>query len=230
MTAVLRAPKLNGPETRAAAREKGVVAGLLSLGASLLPDALPCGPGGHALVPAEMAAAAQEVWCNGRRASRSAAVEIPVVGGPWADGDLVAMRVTVPVGVAQAPAVPAGAWRTGLLWLRLGLSEGLRRACVQYLAARRTGTSGTLLQQQLVRAALAEAVAIHIEVDATLRGAQEDVMSDADTQYLHAGLTRADRELSRLLGASGYLIGSAGETAYLSEVLAEVYCGTAPAW
>ncbi|GLL08278.1 hypothetical protein [Dactylosporangium matsuzakiense] len=30
--------------------------------------------------------------------------------------------------------------------------------------------------------------------------------------------------------AGGAPPGSAGETAYLSEVLAEVYCGTAPAW
>src|SRR5205807_900509 len=105
----------------------------------------------------------------------------------------------------------------GLVWLRLGLSEGLLDACVRYLDSRACGDS-TVLRQQMVKGAVADVLIEHLEVHATLSG-----VDTPDLAHLHQQITLTDRALLLLLGASGYLTDGAGETAYRSEVLAEAY-------
>lgn len=195
---------------RRTAREKGLAQALLVLCGEALPGVLPCGPGGHAVVPAVVAATADRVRQDGREYARAAGEEEVLRRG----GPLVALRHR-PGG--HADTVDHGGWALGLVWLRLGLSEGLLDACVRYLDGRACGDS-TVLRQQMVKGAVADVLIEQLEVHAVLTGADAP-----DLAHLHQQITVADRALLRLLGASGYLADGAGDTAYRSEILAEAY-------
>jgi hypothetical protein len=195
---------------RRTARENGLAQALTVLCGEALPGVLPCGPGGHAVVPAVVAATADRIWQDGHGYDRAAGEEEVLRRG----GPLVALRHR-PGG--HAGIVDRGGWPPGLVWLRLGLSEGLLDACVRYLDSRACGDS-TVLRQQMVKGAVADVLIEQLEVHAVLTGADSP-----DLAHLHQQITVADRALLRLLGASGYLADGAGETAYLSEVLAEAY-------
>lgn len=195
---------------RRTARENGLAQALTVLSGEALPGVLPCGPGGHAVVPAAVAATAGRIWQDGREYDRAAGEEEVLRRG----GPLVALRHR-PGGPAGI--VDHGGWTLGLVWLRLGLSEGLLDACVRYLDSRACGDS-TVLRQQMVKGAVADVLIEQFEVHAVLTG-----VDAPDLAHTHRQITVADRALLRLLGASGYLADGAGETAYLSEVLAEAY-------
>ena len=195
---------------RRAARENGLAHALTELCGEALPGVLPCGPGGHAVVPAAVAAEADRIWQDGRVYDRATGEEEVLRRG----GPLVTLRHR-PGGRAES--VDHGGWALGLVWLRLGLSESLLDACVHYLGSRACGDS-TVLRQQLVKGAVADVVMEQLEVYAALTG-----VGAPGPAHLHQQLTVADRALLRLLGAAGYLAGGDGETAYLSEVLAEAY-------
>jgi hypothetical protein len=195
---------------RRTAREDGLAQALTVLCGEALPGVLPCGPGGHAVVPAAVAETAGRIWQDGRGYDRAAGEEEVL----RRDGPLVALRHR-PGG--HADVVEHGGWPLGLVWLRLGLSEGLLDACVRHLDNRACGDS-TVLRQQMVRGAVADVLIEQLEVHAVLTG-----VDAPDLAHLHRQVTVADRALLRLLGASGYLADGAGETAYLSEVAAEAY-------
>ena len=114
------------------------------------------------------------------------------------------------------------AWTLGLVWVRLGLSEALRDSCVQYLRGRRSGDS-TLLQQQLVKGALADALAEQLEIRAVLAATRPDDVTPLLVNGLNAQVTRTDRALLRLLGATSMLLGGPGEVAHVSELVADAY-------
>ncbi|MFD5466896.1 hypothetical protein ACFWIQ_29320 [Kitasatospora sp. NPDC127059] len=222
-------------EARAGARTDGLVPALTLLSRALSPGAPPRGPRGHAVVPREL--------LDGYG-------DLPAEEAP---GPLPGLAVLHP---APAPRTPAGPdpdpgldpdpgsdradpgprpWDTGLAWLRLGHSERLREACVAYLDARRVeGTS--LLLQQLVKGALADALIEQLEIAGVLDDLAEadgecDPCSPAhplDTRALarlQAQITEVDRALLRLLGAHGFTAEGPGREAYASELLADVYCG-----
>ncbi len=88
---------------------------------------------------------------------------------------------------------------------------------MQYLAARTVG-SERLLDQQLVRADLADAGTDLAELRALLTGPVP-----ADLTWVHRRLTAIDRTLLRLLGASGFLAAGPGRRAAIAELLADVY-------
>lgn len=119
----------------------------------------------------------------------------------------------------SAPADPA--LDLALVWLRLGLSERLREDAVGYLQGRTVGAGNPLLQQQLVKVAVAESLLDHLEVRAVLTGARPGTLSGPQLRDLQERLTAADRAQVRLLGASGYLSTGPGQVAYVSELLAE---------
>lgn len=204
----MTAPVLS--DVRRVARTAGLVPALSALCAETLPGLLPCGPAGHAIVPADVAAAADRVWLSGGVTPRSSGLEktLSTVG----DGALVVL-CHQPM---TRPVVHESAWEAGLGWLRLGLSERLLDTCVRYLGDRVTGES-TLLRQQLVQGAVADVLVEHLEVRAVLASGA------GDPTHLQDQLTRADRALLRLLGASGFLAGGPGTTAHLSELLAEAH-------
>jgi hypothetical protein len=113
---------------------------------------------------------------------------------------------------------PSG-WPSALLWWRLGASEGLLAQAVEHLRGRTTG-GAPLIQQQLVRGNLADAVIAQQEVLGLLPAASAGA---PPPEHLHAQLTRADRTTLRLFGASGFLADGPGEAGYLSELLADAY-------
>jgi hypothetical protein len=135
----------------------------------------------------------------------------------------------VPCQATRTPVVPGGidddvwaAWTLGLVWVRLGLSEALRDSCVQYLRGRRSGDS-TLLQQQLVKGALADALAEQLEIRAVLTATRPGDVTPLLVNGLNTQVTRTDRALLRLLGATSMLLGGPGEVAYVSERVTDAY-------
>ncbi|MEO3872004.1 hypothetical protein ABGB18_24585 [Nonomuraea sp. B12E4] len=218
-------------EVREAAREHGLGPALTLLTTGVAGEALPCGPGGHAIVPAPVARGARLVWLGGVPADRDRAGEV-VIGELEVEGEHLTIlrhppvrdapaRITAPV--ALPVITPVTAWAHGLAWLRLGLSERLLGACTGYLRRRKAGDT-TLLLQQLVKGELAEVVIEHLEIEAAL--ADRDAGAPALSR-LHTQITRADRALLRLLGASGFTREGSGWPAHVSELLADVYAGSA---
>jgi hypothetical protein len=214
-----------GPDCYRTARGEGLLPALEQLTRALLPDAVPYGPGGHAFTTPAVAGSASRVWLDGTVRDRDPAVEHTI---PVTAGRLVVLRHAYrgpgrpgAAGTGRPGPVGHESWLAALAWLRLGLSESLRRSVLSYLGGRRTGPTATLLQQQLVKGAVADAVATQLEVEAVLRA---DEAGDGVAERLHGLLTAADRTLVRLLGASGYLTGGRGEVADLSELLADAYC------
>ncbi|MCC8246767.1 hypothetical protein [Saccharothrix luteola] len=247
----LGAPVL--PRCPGAAREEGLAPALTLLGSLVAPGLLPCGPGGHAVVPQEVAASADRVWADGVVVDRSGLDESTVDTIDLPGGAVVLLRVLdtrsgedgpkmygnsvlVPRLRAADPETDPGtsdpgafdqraAWALGLVWLRLGLSEALRETCMRYLNGRRTGNT-TLLQQQMVKSTVADGLIEHLEVRAVLTGVDAGEPPGVILAHLHARITAADRWLVNLLGASGYLVGGPGQVAHLSELLAEAYVPT----
>lgn len=221
------------------ARHQGLAPALAALAATALPGLLPCGPGGHAVVAAQTYARAEAVWIGGARHPRDPGRETTLTRTALPGGVVILARVTRPEPTGtDRPAAAGGdrltapadglarpaAFRLGLVWLRLGLSEALRAACVARLAHRRSGDS-TLLQQQMVKGTVADVLVEHLEVHAVLTGADPGDLDAGMLDHLHGRITAADREQVRLLGASGYLTDSPGMTAYVSELLAEAHAG-----
>ncbi|MFJ8860119.1 hypothetical protein ACIRD8_16980 [Streptomyces sp. NPDC102451] len=187
-----------------AARDEGLAPALTALCGTVAADRLPRGPGGHGLYAAttELPAGVTEVGSAG------------LPGGP-----VVMVRHDGGGGAGHQDA----AFGLGLVWLRLGLSEWLREEVVAYLQGRTVGDGNPLLQQQLLRSAVAEALLEHLEVRAVVEGAAPGELSGAALDDLQERLTVADRSQVRMLGASGYLSTGPGQVAYVSELLAEAY-------
>lgn len=192
----------------------GMAPALTLLATEVLPGLLPCGPAGHAVVSEDIANAAGKAWLDGATAERAPTRELGAAALPGGTvlflGHDTGRRLTVDERQRTD-------WALGLAWLRLGLSDALRETCVTYLRGRTVGTS-VLLQQQLVKGALADALAEQLEVHAVLAG-----VPDSGFNRIQAQISAADRVLVRLLGAAGYLTGSAGHVADVSEVLAQTY-------
>ncbi|MGW0845429.1 hypothetical protein ACWD26_35905 [Streptomyces sp. NPDC002787] len=204
------------------ARDEGLAPALEALCREVLPGLLPCGPHGHAVVTPRTLLKAERAWCAGRPAELQP-------GGPeelWSvdlpGGEVVMVRQEIAATAAYGPPDRRAGWSLGLAWLRLGLSEALREAVVAHLRGRTAGDV-PLLQQQLVKVAVADALVEHLEVRAVLTGAREGQVAPAVLEDLQRRLTDADRAQVRLLGASGYLADGPGQVAYVSELLAEAY-------
>ncbi|MEV8438186.1 hypothetical protein AB0425_12480 [Actinosynnema sp. NPDC051121] len=75
-----------------AAREEGLAPALTVLGSLVVPGLLPCGPGGHAVVPQEVAASADRVWLDGAVVDRSGLDESTVDAVDLPGGAVVLLR------------------------------------------------------------------------------------------------------------------------------------------
>ncbi|MFE7524845.1 hypothetical protein ACFU7Y_03905 [Kitasatospora sp. NPDC057542] len=179
------------------------------------------GPTGHGVAPAAELEAAQRTWPSGRTLEQPLSVR-PVFPVPPADGALFLVETESGPGTtaSTASACDAPSFAVALLRLRLGLSLRLYDACFGYLGGR-TVAGEPLLRRQLVKGALADAVADQVAVETLLApGGRPDAATHGD---LHRQLTDTDRGLLRLLGASGFLADGPGATAHVSELLADVY-------
>ena len=180
-------------------------------------ETVPYGPRGHAVVPHTLADSAQRASYGGTVVERDRAAETEIAD-PLLEGEgLVGIRWTGPL-----PAPTGTGWSDllhGLAVLRLDVSERLVGDCVSYLSARTTGDT-RLLDQQLVRADLADAGTDLAEVRVLLTGAPPppDLLP-----LLHRRLTGLDRTLLRLLGASGFLADGPGRRAAVAELLSDAY-------
>ncbi|GAA3375066.1 hypothetical protein GCM10020367_41410 [Streptomyces sannanensis] len=206
MTALIESetpPAALGPRVRDLARTRGPAPALRELLGPRGPKTLPYAPHGFAVLPLEHPEHPVEALCT-----------YPLPGGP-----VTLVRVPKPgPGYRCAPPFDA----TALLWLRLGLAEGLRRSCVEHLKDRPSGDS-TVLLQPLVKAQLAEATAQQMELAAWLSGIAADGVPASRLRRPHDQVTENGRALLRLFGAHGFLAEGPGGVAHVSELLAEVH-------
>ncbi|MEU9503355.1 hypothetical protein [Streptomyces sp. NPDC048196] len=184
----------------AAARDEGPAAALRALLTRHGPHALDGGAAGHAVLPEPAGPVAGRVL---RR--------YPLPGGP------VVLVRRAPGAPPSAPADPPA-----LLWIRFGLTAGLRTATLSRLG-RRAGGDGTILMHQLVKAQAAEAYAGELELTAHAASLVPAGATPAQLRQLHSQITRTDRAWLRLLGAHGFLREGPGGVAEVSELLADVY-------
>ncbi|WP_218951959.1 acyl-CoA dehydrogenase family protein [Amycolatopsis anabasis] len=189
-------------DCRRVTRSAGIAAGLEVLCDSLAPGGLPCGPRGHAVVPARRAEAAG--------------------GGPVFARDLLEAEGVVALRPSGAGFPADSRWVTALAWLRLGASEALTDDCLAYLGSRTAGGE-PLLDRQLVAGQLADALIEQLEAGAVLEGAAPETLGPGGLRLVHGQLTTTDRLLLRLLGAAGFRTDGPGRRALLSELLADAY-------
>ncbi|MGW6831914.1 hypothetical protein ACWGCI_00565 [Streptomyces sp. NPDC054949] len=222
MTAAAGQAGFAGERYHRIARDEGLGPALTELSGVLLPGRLPLGPHGHGVVSRETLLKAESAWYAGR--------EGPLrPGGPEVlrterlpGGEVVMVRQEVPADAEHGPGGHGPGWHMGLLWIRLGLSEALRERVVDHLTGRTTGDV-PLIRQQLVKSAVADALVDQLEVRAVLMDAAPGELSPATLQDMQRQLTAADRAQVKLLGAAGYLADGPGQTAYVSELVAETY-------
>ncbi|MDF3292665.1 hypothetical protein [Streptomyces silvisoli] len=176
------------------------------------PGAALVGPGGHALVPADTLDSVSHLVVDGRRLPRNQDSET-VFDLPALD-DVVALSSGLAGG-----AEPDAGCLAELGRLRHAWSQGLLRAVVVHLGGRTSG-DGTLLDHQLVKGALADAVIGQRENETLLAAA--DAEPD-DLRLLHDRITEVDRVLLRLAGAYGFTAEGPGRTVHLSELLSHLY-------
>ncbi|MGV9884737.1 hypothetical protein [Streptomyces sp. NPDC003006] len=226
----------HGHEARVNARADGLVPALTLLTRALSPGAPPRGPRGHAVLPKELLDefAAMERSEDGGTSTGTASES---------DGPLPGLAVLRPGAGGHEPPPGAGPafldWNAGLAWLRLGMSERLRDACIAYLAARQV-EGASLLMQQMVKGSVADVLIEHLEIEGVLDDLTDGAgpggaplgprqpVDERTLTRLQAQITRADRALLRLLGAHGFTAGGPGMDAHASELLADVYCGPRP--
>ncbi|GAA0368987.1 MULTISPECIES: acyl-CoA dehydrogenase family protein [Micromonospora] len=210
------------------ARSYGVEAALADLYDRIAGGSLVAGPTGQALAPGPVGRAAERVWPGGTPLRGLAGVTTVALPAPVRDADLTALR-GLP-GPDRSGWASYRIWLLGLAWLRLGSSAGLLDRIRAHLAGRRAA-DGPLLRQQLVQAALAEAVTDQLTVQALLTDADRPAESDpdpsaesvADLVQAHHQLTAADHALLPVLGAAGFTQDGPGRAVYLSHLLADVY-------
>jgi hypothetical protein len=179
-------------------RDEGLIVGLRALTVELAPCGVPFGSGGHAVLPTDAVTARP-----GRR------------------------LLTVSIGTDAVHAVKAAvfepaptAWLVGISWLRLGASRWLLRQGTEHVTDRTVGTE-RLIQQQMIKGMIAEALTEQLEAESLLDGRTDPaVLIDAN-----ARIQLADRMLLRLLGASGFQAGLPSHTCWVSELLADAYIG-----
>ncbi|WP_410579401.1 hypothetical protein [Amycolatopsis sp. lyj-108] len=197
-----RAIALRWTRCRAVTRGESIGAGFDVLLESF-PGGPPAGPGGHVLV-------------------RRGEGEPPEDDLPATSRELLAAEGLAVGERDPRPAVDDATWLTGLAWLRLGASEQLTDRCVAYLGERASG-EGSLLDRQLVAGQLADALIEQFEIEAVLGAPGLDPPT---LRRVHRRITDADRLLSRLLAASGFLSDGPGRVAYVSQLIADVWLGT----
>ncbi len=232
MTVTMTAPVASADRYRALARAEGVAAALRALCHDCCADALPVGPAGHVVVPADLHADAGFRWRPAGPVARDRVTERVLCTVPVAGDELVALHC------GQPEPVPPPGFLLGLGYLRLGLSEALLDAAVSYLSGRQAGDTALLLQQ-MVKGALADAVTEQLETR-LLADELADAGTDADDAragaepdparlaYLHRQVSDADRIILRLLGAYGFTSASPGQWGYASELLASAWIGSVP--
>jgi hypothetical protein len=184
------------------ARDDGIAAGLRALAEQWAPAGVPFGPAGHAILPTDLAPAGP--------AQRLRTITI---------GADTVLAVKADHSFRRAPT----AWLIGVSWLRLGASRWLLKHATDHVSGRTVGTE-SLLQQQMVKGMIAEALTEQLEAEALLDGRTDPaVLIEAN-----ARIQAADRMLLRLLGASGFAAGPPSHTCWVSELLADAYIGYDP--
>ena len=209
MTALSSPPHTEA--VQAVAAESGIVPALARLHSALSPGVLPAGPGGHVLLPAEIAVVCDRFQAPGGVRDRQDFLEDALGTVPTDSGDLTALRV--------ATAGPADdTWAEGIAWLRLGLVDRLLHRAVEHLRGR-TVQGTTTLSLPLVRALLADGVAARAQAQALLAG-----WPDADTTAAaHRAIAEAERIGLHLVGASGFVADGPGRDVRAAELLADTY-------
>ncbi|MFY1702145.1 hypothetical protein ACN28G_10455 [Micromonospora sp. WMMA1923] len=192
----------------------GATTALAQLHATVSAGVLPVGPGGHALVPVDVATTCDRYTTPTGARSRAGVPHELLDRIPTADGELVALRVP-----GGGPA-PGHAWSVGLAWIRLGLAERLLARSVTHLRGRTVAGTVTL-HLPMVRAMLADAAAGIAEVRALLD--PDHGPGVGGLGRVRDSLDEVGRTCLHLLGAAGFLADGPGAEARVAELLADTY-------
>jgi hypothetical protein len=203
----------------------GLAGALGALHDAVSADVLPCGPGGHALLPAHVPGRCGRLLAGARTYDASTWRVEPIAAVAIDGQPFIALRCQ-PDGNGSAPGLSDDVlqrrWVTGLAWLRLGASERLLANVLGHLRER-SPDGVALLDRQMVRAALSDALAGLLQARAALSGFPAQGLSGAPLAWVHQGITAADHLLLGLLGAGGYLQTGPGQAVYLSGLIENVY-------
>ncbi|KUN00458.1 hypothetical protein AQI95_34755 [Streptomyces yokosukanensis] len=205
---------------RDTARCEGPRSALLAFHRQAGPHTLVCGPAGHVLAPQELVADATQVTMAGRTSARVPARERDLTSALLARLGLAAFHFPHPQHADRCA-------DDAVLWLRLGLTQHLMGAVLAHLGERTVGDTA-LLRQPTTKSALAEVAVALLEAESGLRDAAADGPDDTTLRLLHRQLTTSDEALLKLLGANGLTAAGPGATAYVSQVLADLYAPPLP--
>lgn len=209
------------------AHSQGIAVAMRALHAAVSRGVLPCGPSGYAVLPAEVPERCGRISIGTRIYAAGTCCIEPVAAMAVNGRELTALRCRPTDGSPAGghESAPDGRWPTGLAWLRLGLSERLFCDALDHLRGR-TSAGVPLLDRQMVRATIADGLAVLLEARAALTRPHEGGgTAGVLLASVHRGITAADHLLLGLLGAAGFLQAGPGQVAYLSELLENAYTG-----
>jgi len=215
------------PDIAAVARRDGLAAGLTA--AFDLQAPVPCSAGGRTLLPPgllpvvvgwslpgmQLPAGRCRVEIEPHELARSEHLVLVRVSRLAASTPATARRVAADV------EADGFSWPAALLAVRAGLTRRLLGRAIEELAGR-ISDGAPLTERQLVRTEIAE-IAITVETVETVLPALPSRPADAETDFWHGELDRADQALSRLFGASGYLDDHPARGLRLVPLLRDVY-------
>lgn len=197
------------------ARDTGLATGLRALQEAIAPAGVPYGPAGHVVLLAGTPCADAGQRCQPEQTGAITLGADVLLIGRRPPGEAVSDEAATRLPDRRS-------WAIGISWVRLGTSRWLLRHCVAHARDRQVG-DGSLLQQQLVIGAVADALIEQLEAQSLLAGG-----ADPDATLLaevNAAIVTADRLALGLLGASGFQECLPSLTAWASELLADAYIG-----
>jgi alkylation response protein AidB-like acyl-CoA dehydrogenase len=189
--------------------------------------AVPCGAGGHTLLPVGYADRVRRWALPGADVPAEAAT-VAVLAHPLAAAEELELLRVTPVRPGSRTGPPNRDWAVPLVAIRLGVTRRLLALAVAHLGERRS--NGTpLTGYQLVQANVAD-VATAIEACRHgLRVAQADpATAPASAAWMHARLDRADAVLSTMFGAAGYLRDHPARGLYVVALVRDAWIDPAP--
>jgi hypothetical protein len=181
----------------ATTRRDGLAAGLTAAFDPTEP--LPCSPGGRTLLPGALLPAVA-AWAVAGGTVLSADCHVDVRPHAVAESEDLALVEVTAHRPSRGPGASGSGWPRKLLAVRLGMDRRLLRLAIDHLS-NRTFDGAPLIDRQLVRAEIAE-IAIALE---SVETALDAPQAGRETAIGHADVDIADRALTRLFGAAGYL-------------------------
>lgn len=180
-------------------------------------EPLPCSPAGRTLLPRTLLPVVAD-WAVGGVVVRAAACRVELRSHPVAESEHLALVEVTPRDRSPESAPGRSAWPARLLAVRVGLGRRLLAHAIDHLSGR-TFDGAPMTERQLVRAEIAE-IAVALE---TVETFLDILPAGAETALWHSDLDQAERALTRLFGAAGFLDDHPARVLRLVALIRDVY-------